>query len=145
MKIVDANVLLYATNSEAPQHARCRAWLEEALNGTEPVGFAWTVLLAFLRLSTKPQVFASPLSPAGAFERVRLWMSTPAAITVEPGDRHLDVFENLIGPLGTAGNLTTDAHLAALAIEHGAALVSCDADFERFSGVRRIDPLNTAS
>jgi hypothetical protein len=141
MKIVDANVLLYATNSDAPQHQACRAWLEAALNGNEPVGFEWTVLLAFLRLATKPQVFVWPLSPAKAFERIRLWLSTPAAMMMAAGDRHLDVLESLLAPLSTAGNLTADAHLAALALEHGAAVVSCDADFERFSGVVRVNPL----
>lgn len=142
MKIVDANVLLYATNSDSPQHAACRAWLEAALNGNEPIGFAWPVVLAFLRLATKPQVFVGPLSTAKAFERIRLWLSTPAAMMVAPGDTHLDVLEGLLAPLSTAGNRTTDAHLAALALEYGAAVVSCDADFERFSGVVRVNPLN---
>ena len=97
--------------------------------------------LAFLRLATKPQVFVWPLSAAQAFERIRLWLSTPAAMMMAPGDRHLDVLESLLAPLSTAGNLTADAHLAALALEHGAAVVSCDADFERFSGVIRVNPL----
>ena len=141
MKLVDANVLLYATNVEAPQHTRCREWLEEALNGQEPIGFAWSVLLAFLRLSTKPQVFLSPLSPADAFQRIRLWLSAPPAVVVAPGERHLDLLDGLLKPLGVGGNLTSDAHLAALAIEHGAAVVSCDSDFARFSGVVHVDPL----
>jgi toxin-antitoxin system PIN domain toxin len=143
MKLVDANVLLYATNAGAPQHAVCRAWLEDAVNGSEPIGFAWVVLLAFLRIATKPQVFRSPLSPAAAFDRVRLWLSAPAAVIVHPGERHVEWLEGLLSTLGTAGNLTSDAHLAAIALEHGAAIVSCDSDFARFSGITHLNPLRT--
>jgi toxin-antitoxin system PIN domain toxin len=96
MKIIDANVLLYAKNADSLQHERCRSWLEGALNGNELVGFPWNVLLVFLRLSTKPQIFLSPLTPSGAVERVRLWLSAPTATIVTPGDRHLEVMESLL-------------------------------------------------
>ena len=141
MKLVDANVLLYATNAEGPQHAPCRAWLEAALNASEPIGFAWVVLLAFLRLSTKAQVFEAPLTPQRAMERMRAWLASPVATVVVPGDRHLTLLEGLLVAVGTGGNLTSDAHLAALALEHGASIVSCDADFARFSGVAHFNPL----
>ena len=141
MKLVDANVLLYAVNEDAPQHPKAKAWLENALTGPEPVGFDWTVLLAFLRLSTRSAVFPRPLSVAQATDVVASWLGQPCAEIVDPADRHLDVFRRLLEPLGTAGNLTSDAHLAALALEFGAELCSCDADFARFPGLRWTNPL----
>ena len=105
------------------------------------MGFAWAVLLAFLRLSTSPRVFAYPLAPERAFDVLQAWLAQPCATVVHPGDRHAVLLRQLLGSLGTAGNLVTDAHLAALAIEHGAELNSCDTDFGRFSGLRWIDPI----
>lgn len=141
MLIPDANVLLYATNWGVPQHARCRAWLEHALGATGPVGFSWQVLLAFLRISTRSSIFARPLTPTEAFDTTEAWLAQPASIVVAPTDRHGATLRSLIEPLGTAGNLTSDAHLAALAITHGATVVSCDSDFARFPGVRWLNPL----
>ena len=141
MKLVDANLLLYATDERAPRHGAARAWLEALLSGAEPVAFAWAVLLAFLRLSTNPRVFTNPLPPEQAFDIVQTWLAQPCATVVHPGARHAVLVGQLLGSLGTAGNLVTDAHLAALAIEHGAELNSCDTDFGRFSGLRWIDPL----
>ena len=141
MKLVDANLLLYATDERAPRHPSARAWLETLLSGDEPVAFAWAVLLAFLRLSTNPRVFADPLPPERAFDVIQAWLAQPCATVVHPGDRHAALVRQLLGSLGTAGNLVTDAHLAALAIEHGAELNSCDTDFGRFSGLRWIDPI----
>lgn len=141
MKLVDANVLLYAVNEDAPQHSKARAWLENALTGPEPVGFDWTVLLAFLRLSTRSAVFPRPLSVAQAMEVVASWLGQPCAEIVDPAERHLDVLRRLLEPLSTAGNLTSDAHLAALALEFGAELCSCDADFGRFPSLRWTNPL----
>ncbi len=106
------------------------------------MAFAWAVVLAFLRLSTNPRIFDHPLSPERAFEVVQGWVSHPGAVMVHPGDRHLVLVRQLLQPLGTAGNLVADAHLAALAIEHGAELNSCDADFSRFSGLRWVNPLD---
>ena len=140
MRIIDANVLLYAVNTAAPRHAQARSWLDGALTGREPVGFAWTVLLAFLRLTTHPAVFPRPLAVGEATEVVRAWLAQPAAIVVDPTPRHADLLAGLLAEAGTAANLVGDAHLAALALEHGAVLVSFDADFGRFAGLRRETP-----
>ena len=140
MQIVDANVLLYAVNEAAPHHARARAWLDGALAGREPVGFDWTVLLAFLRLATHPAVFARPLPAAEATDVVRAWLAQPPVVIVEPTRRHADLLAGLLAEAGTAANLVNDAHLAALALEHDAVLVTFDADFGRFAGLRRETP-----
>jgi hypothetical protein len=140
VRIVDANVLLYAVNTAAPRHAAARSWLDGALAGREPVGFAWTVLLAFLRLTTHPAVFPRPLTVGEATEIVRAWLAQPAAIVVDPTPRHADLLAGLLAEAGTAANLVGDAHLAALALEHDAVLVSFDADFGRFAGLRRETP-----
>lgn len=136
MRLVDANVLLYAVNTSSPEHARARAWIEAALDGDEPIGFAWPVILAFLRLATHPAVFARPLGVEAAVATVRAILARPPATPIEPTARHLDVLAALLRECGTAGNLVSDAHLAALAIEYDAAIVSFDADFARYQGVR---------
>lgn len=141
MKLVDLNLLLYAIDEEARNHDRARAWLEDVLSGTEEVGFAWVVLLGFVRLSTSPAVFEAPLEAGDALDIVDGWLAQPVAVVVDPSERHTRNLRELLSPLGTAGNLTTDAHLAALAIEHGAELCSRDADFSRFPGLRWRDPL----
>jgi toxin-antitoxin system PIN domain toxin len=141
VKLPDVNLLLYALDETSPLHSRARPWLEARLSGTEPVGFAWVVMLAFVRLSTRPQFFANPLAPAEAFAVVEGWLSQPCALVLHPTERHLAVLRGLVEPLGTAGNLTTDAHLAALAIEHGGEVCSADSDFARFRGLRWINPL----
>lgn len=140
MLLVDANVLLYAANEDAHDHAVSRAWLESALTGTMPLGLAWPVLLAFLRLSTSRSAFRTPLDVGSACDEVRAWLNAPAAVVVEPTSRHGDVLAGLLADAGTAGNLVNDAHLAALAIEHGATIVSFDRDFGRFVGVRSLRP-----
>lgn len=145
MQLVDANVLLYATNRTARSHAACRAWLESALGGGEPLGFSWLVLLAFLRISTRAQVFDHPLSPEKALDTLDAWLGCPAATLVHPTQSHASVLRRLLVEVGTAGNLTSDAHLAALAIEHGATLVSCDTDFARFKGLRWMNPADAAA
>lgn len=141
MKIVDVNLLLYAVNEDAPLHAQARPWLETVLSGRETVGFAWGVLLAFLRLSTRAAVFPRPLAPEGSLDVIDAWLSQPCSTIVHPGERHLRILRDLITPLGAGGNLASDAHLAALAIEHGAELCSCDSDFSRFPGLRWRNPL----
>ncbi|MDO8506743.1 MAG: type II toxin-antitoxin system VapC family toxin [Candidatus Limnocylindria bacterium] len=142
MKLTDVNLLLYAVDSSAPRHTAARRWLEAQLSGRETFAFAWTVLLAFLRLSTSPRVFDEPLSPIEAFDLIDGWLAQPNATIVHPTDRHAALLRELLAPLGAAGNLTSDAHLAALSIEHGAELCSSDADFSRFAGVRWSDPLS---
>ena len=141
MKLVDANLLLYAIDTTAPRHKRARAWLETALSASETIGFTWLVLLAFLRLSTSARIFRTPLEPSDAFELIDGWLSRPNATVLHPTDRHASLLRDLLMPLGTAGNLTSDAHLAALSLEHGAELCSSDADYARFPGVRWQDPL----
>src|SRR5438093_9152187 len=141
MKLPDVNLLLYALDDGSPHHTRARPWFEDLMSGTEPVGFAWSVLLAFLRLSTRAQLFAHPLAPAEAFDVVAGWLAQPCALVLHPTERHLALLRGLVEPLGTAGNLTTDAHLAALAIEHGGEVCSADADFSRYRGLRWTNPL----
>lgn len=141
MIIIDANLLIYAVNEDAPLHDKARVWLEEVLSGTETAGFSWSVLLAFLRLATKPGIFMRPLPVETALDLVDAWLGQPCAVTVSPGVRHGRILRDLLMPLGTGGNLTSDAHLAALAIEHGAELCSCDSDFQRFARVRWRNPI----
>jgi toxin-antitoxin system PIN domain toxin len=111
------------------------------MSGSETVAFSWSVLLAFVRVSTNARAFTQPLTPEQALDEVESWLAQPCATIVHPTDRHAALLRDLLGPLGTAGNLTTDAHLAALAIEHGAELCSSDADFSRFPGLQWNDPL----
>lgn len=113
------------------------------LSGAEPVGFTWSVLLAFVRLSTHPRLFSNPLTPAEAFAVVEGWLAQPCAIVLHATDRHVAILRGLVESLGTAGNITTDAHLATLAIEHGGEVFSADADFARFPGLRWTHPLVT--
>ena len=141
MKLPDVNLLLYALDEASPHHPRARPWLEALLSGSEPAGFAWVVLLAFVRLSTHPQLFAHPLAPAEAFAVIEGWLAQPGALVLHPTERHLAVLRGLVEPLGTAGNITTDAHLAALAIEHGGEICSADTDFARFRGLRWTNPV----
>ncbi|HEX2391892.1 MAG TPA: type II toxin-antitoxin system VapC family toxin [Solirubrobacterales bacterium] len=141
MKLPDINLLLYAVDETSPHHERARPWLEQILSGTEQVGFAWAVLLGFVRISTNPVAFARPLSPADAIDLVEEWLGQPVATILHPTHQHVLVLRRLLEPLGSAGNLTSDAHLAALAIEHGAQLLSRDTDFSRFEGLRWRDPL----
>jgi uncharacterized protein len=137
----DVNLLLYAVDAASPRQALARPWLEDRLSGSETVAFAWSVLTAFVRLGTQPSVFHEPLTSAQAFDLIDGWLALPAVIVVHPGDRHQTFLRELLEPLGTAGNLVPDAHLAALAIEHGATLASSDHDFARFAGLRWMDPL----
>lgn len=141
MKLVDTNLLIYAVDDTATHHAVAKAWLEEALSGIETVGFAWNALLGFVRLVTNPRVFTSPLTVEGALDRVEAWLAQPCATVLAPTRRHAAVLRDLLVPLGGAGNLTSDAHLAALAIEHGAQVCSTDGDFARFPGVELVNPL----
>ena len=141
MILLDANLLIYAVNADAPLHRKAKAWLESALSGHETVGFPWTVLLAFFRLTTRPGLFRRPLPVNTAFDLVASWLDQPQAAIVHPGPRHLQVLRELLGPLGTGGNLTSDAHLAALAIEYRAELYSSDTDFARFDGLKWRNPL----
>lgn len=140
MKLVDLNVLLYAVNRDTPHHESVLAWWEKNLQGDEPLGLAWVVLLGFLRLATNGHVFAEPLSCEAALAHVDRWLDHPGARLVQETDEHWRVLRSLLDEAGTAGNLTTDAHLAALAVTHGATLATCDADFARFRSLQCENP-----
>jgi uncharacterized protein len=137
----DVNLLIYAVDRTSPRHAAARAWIEGLLSGSETVALAWPALTAFVRLATHPAVFEAPLSPSQAFDLVDGWLAQPMVVVAQPGDRHHVLMRELLEPLGTAANLVPDAHLAAIAIEHGATLASSDRDFSRFAGLRWSDPL----
>jgi uncharacterized protein len=135
VKLVDANVLVYAVNVDARQHERSIRWLDDALSGSETIAFAWIALLAFVRLTSKVGLFPTPLTTDGAMDRVDSWLAAPSAVVVEPTVDHQRLVRDLLRPLGVGGNLVNDAHLAALAIEHRCEIVSFDHDFGRFAGV----------
>lgn len=141
MKVVDLNLLIYATNTDAPDHQRARSWWETVMSGEQPVGLAWIVLLGYLRLTTRPGLLPRPLSLAAAEGVIDEWLEQPVTVVISPGERHWSILKSLLEHVGTAGSLTTDAHLAALAIEHGATLCSSDRDFARFNGLKLENPL----
>ena len=141
MIVPDVNVLIYAMNSDCPQHERAWAWWESAQRGPERIGFSWAVGLAYLRLMTNPRIMPTPLTLEDALGDVRRWFSSPLAELLSPGPEHLHVMERLLDAAGRGSELISDAHLAALAVENGATVYSADADFARFPGVRWVDPL----
>jgi toxin-antitoxin system PIN domain toxin len=138
--IPDVNVLVYAYNKDAKQHAAAREWWERTLAQAQPVGLPWVTILGFIRISTQRRIIERPMFPRDAIERVRSWLEVPNVEIISPGEDHGDILFRLIEEVGTAGDLTTDAHLAALAIEHSAELVSTDTDFARFRGLRWFNP-----
>ena len=128
-------MLLYAVNEDTRHHDASRIWLDTALSGEVTVAFAWIALLAFVRLSTRLDLFPEPLTVEQAMERVEAWLAAPTSVVVEPTVAHARILHNLLGPIGSGGNLVNDAHLASLAVEHRCAVVSYDNDFSRFPGV----------
>lgn len=135
MKLVDLNVVVYAVDTEAAKHDESRQWLDRALSGTETVALPTAVTVGFIRLTTNPRVFTRPLAPRAAADLVTTWLARPNVTVPHPTARHYDLVTELLEATGVGGNLVSDAHLAALAIEHGAELVSYDTDFRRFPGV----------
>lgn len=144
MRVPDVNLLLYAVDETSPRFAIAHDWVEQLFAGSETVGLAWAVALAFVRLTTNPRVVAEPFTADEALDVVDGWLARPNVVVINPTDRHAAILRELLAPLGAGGNLTSDAHLAALAIEHRAELCSSDADFSRFTGLRWADPLRTA-
>jgi len=142
VKVIDLNLLLYAVNRDSPRHSDAKTWLEEAMSGEERIALTWTVLLGFIRLTTSPRILEHPLSVDDALHTVEAWLAQPSVSPLEPGDSHWSILRDLLLEAGAAGNLTTDAHLAALAIEHGAELCSTDTDFARFKRLRWTNPLS---
>ncbi len=141
MILPDVNLLLYAHLDAFPEHARSRRWWEEQLNGRREVGIAAPALFGFVRIATNPRVFERPLAVERALAVVAEWLDRPHVHFVQPGPRHLEIAFGLLREVGTGANLTTDAQLAALAIEYRAELFSNDADFGRFSGLRWVNPI----
>jgi toxin-antitoxin system PIN domain toxin len=139
--LVDANILLFAVDSESPFHTAAANWLTEQLNGPRRVGLPWQTLGAFLRISTHPRAAARPLAPAEAWGQVEAWLGAEPAWIPAPTDRHAAVLGGLIAKHHLRGNLVTDAQLAALAIEHGLTVYSADTDFARFSEIRWENPV----
>lgn len=135
MKLPDLNILLHAVNTSSSDHAPARDWLEKAFNSRAGVGLSWAALLGFIRLATRRGILAKPMAVEDALAAVRDWLAAPGARVLHPTERHEPILSRLLIGAGTGGNLTTDAHLAALAIEHGATLASFDRDFERFAGL----------
>lgn len=141
MILIDANLLLYAYNPDAREHEPARRWLESVLSGPAPVRFAWITLLAFLRIATSPRVFSHPLTPEEVTAVVASWLEQPATGVVDAGPQHWTILAGLLVEGQAKGPLVMDAHLAALAIEHGATLCTTDRDFTRFDGLRHVNPL----
>jgi hypothetical protein len=141
MILPDINLLVYAYSRHAPRHAEARAWWEGLLNGPQSVGIPWAVVCGFVRLMTHPAVLVNPLEPGRALHQVRSWFDRPQVEVLEPGPRHLEILERMLAAAGVAANLTTDAHLAAIAIEHQCELHSTDTDVARFPGLRWRNPL----
>ena len=141
MILIDANLLLYGYATGTEHHERARQWLEEVFSEPAPVGLAWLGILAFLRISTHPRIFASPLSIAEAVSAVTSWLTQPSVRILHPGERHWAILSRLLPESQARGELVMDAHLAALAIEHGAVLCTSDRDFARFPDLRVVNPL----
>ena len=143
MIVVDANVLLYAYNPASKHHESCRAWLEAAINGTEPVGLPWQTIMAFLRIATSPRVFERPLDCADAVLIVDEWLACQTVILVEPSQDFWRVLKEQLRDAQISGPLVSDAAMASLALEHGATICTTDRDFQRFRGLRLLDPLTS--
>lgn len=141
MRLVDANILLYAFTTSFPQHERARAWLDERLSDAVPLGLPWPSLLAFVRLVSNQRLFERPVSAATAWRQVDEWLACEAAWVPNPTPRHQAVLGELLASTGLRAEHVPDAHLAALALEHGLAVASVDADFSRFPTVRLENPL----
>jgi uncharacterized protein len=139
--LIDANILIYAHVSSFTQHKLARDWLDQQLNAAAPVGLPWTSLIAFLRLVTNPRVFEYPEPIGNAWQQVSLWLAAETTWVPQPTERHPDVLNKYLALPGVQGNLVPDAHLAALAVEHGLALCSTDGDFARFPGLRWLNPI----
>ena len=139
------NLLLYATDATYPQHARAHAWLDERLNGVARVGLPWPSLLAFLRIATNPRIFPHAISMTQAWAQVEAWRACDVVWSPAPTERHAEILARLLREPSVKGELVPDAHLAALAIEHGLELCSTDGDFARFRGLRWTNPLAAPS
>jgi uncharacterized protein len=143
MILLDTNLLIYAMDTSSPHHHAARDWFEKILSGEDEVGLAWIVILAFVRIVTHPAIVRRPLAPEEAIEYVDSWLQQPCIRIIVPGPKHWLILRSLIRSVGAAGNLTSDAHLAALAIEYNCELYSTDRDFGRFQGIKYYNPLES--
>lgn len=141
MKVVDLNVLIYAVDEQSPHHATILPYWQQLLNGEESIGIPWIVLVGFLRITTNPKAFATPLTADVACEIVDGWLSLDVVSVPTEKPSHWTTLRAHVHASGTAANLVTDAHIATIASTRGATLVSCDRDFERFEGLRVENPL----
>ena len=142
MILIDANLLIYAHVNNLPQHFIAKGWLDECLNASAPVGLPWPSLLGFLRIVTNPRIFERPESIKDAWKQVKEWLECPSAWIPRPAERHVEILEGLLVALNISANLVPDAHLAALAIEHGLILCSADGDFGRFPDLKWQNPIS---
>ncbi len=145
MILIDANIPLYAYDSASLDHEAAHEWLQRTLSGQEQVGLSWVTLLAFLRISTNPRARKDPFPIAEAKAIVTQWLNRPVVTLVHPGERHWEILQDLLVEGQASGRLVADAHLAALAIEHGATLCTTDRDFSRFPGLRVLNPFKNHS
>jgi toxin-antitoxin system PIN domain toxin len=139
--IIDANLLLYAYNADAPQQAIAAQWLAKLLRSGEIIALPWITIWAFIRISTNSRIWTNPRSAREAFTIINEWLAQPGVVPLQPGPLHAEILEKLVGDYAATGPLVTDAVLAALAIEHGALLASTDQDFRRFPDLRWLNPL----
>ena len=142
MILVDANLLLFAANLDTPEHERSKRWLDQQLSGPARVGLPWPSLLAFVRIASNPSAFRQPLTPGTAWRQVLEWLGSGVAWIPLPGERHSEILGGLLANPLITSRLVTDAHLAALAIEHGLTLCSTDGDFAKFAGLKWDNPLS---
>lgn len=142
MIVPDVNVLIYAMDANSPHHRTAWPWWQSALRGSEHIGFGWAVVTGYVRITTNPRVMSTPLTVEQAMSHVRSWLDAPRAHIISPGAEHLHMMERLLAPLGRGGTVVSDAHLAALALEHGGTVYSADADFGRFDRLSWVNPLD---
>ena len=140
MILPDVNILVHAVNADSPKNDTIRSWWDTCLNGVQPVVLPWVVILGFIRITTNPRIFGLPLSVEEATHYIREWIGKPSVRIITPTADHWELMENLLRIAGTAGNLTTDAHLAALAMQWDCTLYSTDTDFARFKGLKWKQP-----
>ncbi len=141
MMILDANILLYAYNADAPQQVAAARWLAELVQSDETIALPWVTIWAFLRIATNHRIWSNPLSSGQVFDIINAWLAQPGLILLQPGQRHAEILQRLVTAHGASGPLVTDAVLASLAIENGASLASTDQHFRRFPDLQWINPL----
>ena len=141
MILVDANLLLYAEDSRSEPHEAARTWWDEQLSGSDSVALCWPVLTAFIRIGTNPRLHQRPLTLKEAIERVQSWLDQPCVRLIQTTDQHWSLYQQMLRAGNASGNLVSDAHLAALAVEHNCVLHSTDTDFARFRGLKWKNPI----